>query len=464
MNSSNGNFLDENGNPVNIVQLLKTGKAVPVENPGPGLHMAAHSGWFTDENGTHVNIIALIDAAIDKEGESDEPAIGGISVNGGNVVTPDENGIINLTISGDGSTVIDSELSASSTNPVQNKVVTEEINELSEAVDSLNGSLGNLGERITDLLTTADVSGVSITIRKEIRNSDGAVITNAKTAIITKYSTRYRAIEMTGDTYQQKVVLYNQSNQYDGLLSDYTNDLVSIPKSALYFRCTFKRKDGADMTSADIQSIHDAMVWYKQTDDSLSVPNIPADSSATGIRFTNVENRVSALEAITIPTDVKQALLRLLKKATYTSADMSADIRTVQDWVRIQIHYIDVSIKGNAPSTSDGSKKITSTLAYDNGLSAVFEVGASIYKVTDTGTHDRFRFYGISADLDVNDPSDFAQITVDRIADATTVSGLDSMSEYTVDNTVTQYKIIFVYLRDDTTDYNPNLVVEEVAE
>ena len=350
MNSSNGNFLDENGNPVNIVQLLKTGKAVPVENPGPGLHMAAHSGWFTDENGTHVNIIALIDAAIDKEGESDEPAIGGISVNGGNVVTPDENGIINLTISGDGSTVIDSELSASSTNPVQNKVVTEEINELSEAVDSLNGSLGNLGERITDLLTTADVSGVSITIRKEIRNSDGAVITNAKTAIITKYSTRYRAIEMTGDTYQQKVVLYNQSNQYDGLLSDYTNDLVSIPKSALYFRCTFKRKDGADMTSADIQSIHDAMVWYKQTDDSLSVPNIPADSSATGIRFTNVENRVSALEAITIPTDVKQALLRLLKKATYTSADMSADIRTVQDWVRIQIHYNSALIKSTVTS------------------------------------------------------------------------------------------------------------------
>lgn len=142
MNSSNGNFLDENGNPVNIVQLLKTGKAVPVENPGPGLHMAAHSGWFTDENGKPVNIVALIDAAIDEDG-GDEPAIGGISINGGNVVTPDANGIINLTISGDGSTVIDSELSKSSTNPVQNKVVTGEINSLNESVNSLNGSLGN---------------------------------------------------------------------------------------------------------------------------------------------------------------------------------------------------------------------------------------------------------------------------------------------------------------------------------
>lgn len=142
MRISNGNFLDEDGNEVNLVELLRTGKATPVVN-NDGHHMSAHSGWFTDENGTPVNIVALIDAAIDEDGDDDEPAIGGISVNGGNVVTPDENGIINLTISGDGSTVIDSELSASSTNPVQNKVVTGEINSLNESVTELNGSLEN---------------------------------------------------------------------------------------------------------------------------------------------------------------------------------------------------------------------------------------------------------------------------------------------------------------------------------
>lgn len=176
MNSSNGNFLDENGNPVNIVQLLKTGKAVPVENPGPGLHMAAHSGWFTDENGKPVNIIALIDAAIDEDGGDDEPAIGGISINGGNVVTPDKNGIINLTISGDGSTVIDSELSASSTNPVQNKVVTGEIEELSEAVDSLNmliqeSSLGLIDKK----------EGTSINIATEQKESLMSVMLHGTT-------------------------------------------------------------------------------------------------------------------------------------------------------------------------------------------------------------------------------------------------------------------------------------------
>lgn len=141
MRISNGNFLDEGGNEVNLVELLRTGKATPVVNNNDGHHMSAHSGWFTDENGTPVNIVALINAAIDEDGGDDEPTIGGISINGGNVVTPDANGIINLTISGDGSTVIDSELSASSTNPVQNKVVTEELKMTNEQITALKALL-----------------------------------------------------------------------------------------------------------------------------------------------------------------------------------------------------------------------------------------------------------------------------------------------------------------------------------
>ena len=137
MSISNGDFTDESGNAVNLMALLRDGSVV---ESNADHHMAPHSGWFTDEEGEPVNIITLIQNGSGGGGD-DEPAIGGISINGGNVVTPDANGIINLTISGDGSTVIDSELSASSTNPVQNKVVTGEIAELSGAVDSLNGSL-----------------------------------------------------------------------------------------------------------------------------------------------------------------------------------------------------------------------------------------------------------------------------------------------------------------------------------
>lgn len=84
---------------------------------------------------------------------TDKPEIDGISINGGAVVTPDENGIIDLTI-GDGSTAIDPELSPTSTNPVQNKIVTGEINSLNESVTALNGSLGQLAETKVSPWTT----------------------------------------------------------------------------------------------------------------------------------------------------------------------------------------------------------------------------------------------------------------------------------------------------------------------
>lgn len=137
MNSSNGNFLDENGNPVNIVQLLKTGKAVPVVDTNDGHYMSAHSGWFTDEEGNPVNIIALIDEAIDENASH----IIGISINGSDPVSPDENGVINLTLSGGGSVVIDSSLSNLSTNPVQNKVITREFKMTNQQITALKALL-----------------------------------------------------------------------------------------------------------------------------------------------------------------------------------------------------------------------------------------------------------------------------------------------------------------------------------
>lgn len=137
MSISNGNFLDENGNEVNLVQLLRTGKATPIVDTDTGHHMSAHSGWFTDEEGNPVNIIALIDEAIDE----DAVHIAGISINGSDPVTPDENGIINITLSGGGSVVIDSSLSNSSTNPVQNKVITGEFKMTNEQITALKALL-----------------------------------------------------------------------------------------------------------------------------------------------------------------------------------------------------------------------------------------------------------------------------------------------------------------------------------
>lgn len=137
MSFANGNFLDENGQPVNLVKLLKTGKAVPVVDTNDGHYMSAHSGWFTDEEGNPVNIIALIDEAIDE----DAVHIVGVSINGGEPVTPDESGVINLILSGGGSVVIDSSLSNLSTNPVQNKVITGEFKMTNQQITALKALL-----------------------------------------------------------------------------------------------------------------------------------------------------------------------------------------------------------------------------------------------------------------------------------------------------------------------------------
>lgn len=131
MTVSNGNFIDEEGNVVNIVQLLRNGEATPIVGDD-GHYMRAHSGWYTDENGIPVNLITLLGSGVSGK-------VKGISLNGGAVVEPDENGVLRITISGDGSTVIDSALSDSSTNPVQNKVINGEITITNSQVAELQG-------------------------------------------------------------------------------------------------------------------------------------------------------------------------------------------------------------------------------------------------------------------------------------------------------------------------------------
>ena len=131
MTVSNGNFIDEEGNVVNIVQLLRNGEATPIVDDD-GHYMRAHSGWYTDENGVPVNLITLLGSGVSGK-------VTGISLNGGAVVEPDENGVLRVTVSGDGSTVIDSALSDSSTNPVQNKVINGEITLTNSQITELQG-------------------------------------------------------------------------------------------------------------------------------------------------------------------------------------------------------------------------------------------------------------------------------------------------------------------------------------
>lgn len=90
----NGNFTDADGNLVNIADLLR-GIQGNTQNYD---HMSPISGWVYDGEGNKVNIIDIIKAA-------DTTDVKGVSVNGSDPVTPNEDGVVEITISGDGQPV-----------------------------------------------------------------------------------------------------------------------------------------------------------------------------------------------------------------------------------------------------------------------------------------------------------------------------------------------------------------------
>lgn len=83
----NGNFTDADGNPVNIADLLR-GVSQGTENQNG---MSTISGWVYDGDGNPVNIVDIIRQA-------DSTDVKGVKVNSGEVIKPDENGNISITI------------------------------------------------------------------------------------------------------------------------------------------------------------------------------------------------------------------------------------------------------------------------------------------------------------------------------------------------------------------------------
>lgn len=79
MTVSNGNFIDEEGNVVNIVQLLRNGEATPIVDDD-GHYMRAHSGWYTDENGVPVNLITLLGSCMGGNSGVSDVQVDGTSI------------------------------------------------------------------------------------------------------------------------------------------------------------------------------------------------------------------------------------------------------------------------------------------------------------------------------------------------------------------------------------------------
>lgn len=90
MMTINGIFTDANGNPVNIADLIRGTN----QSTGNQSKMSTISGWIYDSEGTPVNIVDIIRQA-------DSTDVKGIKVNSGEPIIPDENGNVNIIVSGE---------------------------------------------------------------------------------------------------------------------------------------------------------------------------------------------------------------------------------------------------------------------------------------------------------------------------------------------------------------------------
>jgi len=68
-----------------------------------------------------------------------------------------------------------------------------------------------------------------------------------------------------------------------------------------------------------------------QIDPTLSQAGEAADALATGVRNTNLNNRIDNLSAA-VPSEVKQALYTLLSKAAYTETGLVDELTVVESW------------------------------------------------------------------------------------------------------------------------------------
>lgn len=82
------------------------------------------------------------------------------------------------------------------------------------------------------------------------------------------------------------------------------------------------------------------------------------------------------------------------------------------------------------------------------------------YKIVDSGTHNRFRFYGRTTSDDIVTMHTDLLAMDGIIADTSNVSGIDSLSEYTINTG--NYQTIYIYLVGDSTSYSPNITIMEV--
>ena len=138
--------------------------------------------------------------------------------------------------------------------------------------------------------------------------------------------------------------------------------------------------------------------------------------------------------------------------------DLEAECEvTVSGVVNAQVYYVNRAMLG-AVGKGEETRLTASNNMYLTGL---FDATNKKYLITETGTHDRFRFYGANPQETASQID--SMLHVIGIQDTVDNPDIDSLTSYTLDNTQTNYSVIAVYLRA-TNGYSPDITVVEVEE
>ena len=119
------------------------------------------------------------------------------------------------------------------------------------------------------------------------------------------------AINLLGTTYLYNVSMFDAtgsimsgafpagSNGYLGA-SGYIQGWFNIPDTAIKIGISFRRADSANLTSADVEAIVNALELKTSTDKTLTNTHEPADSSVTGNRITEISD-ITSKNIVEIP-------------------------------------------------------------------------------------------------------------------------------------------------------------------
>ena len=157
---------------------------------------------------------------------------------------------------------------------------------------------------------------------------------------------------------------------------------------------------------------------------------------------------------------------------SYESKTTTFSVTVSHDTAVTVVEYAGVSF-----TTINGVKNLTSRESSTSKVAAFNCTENTSYHSVDSGTHNRFRFYGApeSMDLtktfaelqqiygveDANHPGTIVvPITGGIIADQTTDASIDSKSEYTINSGAN--KTVWIYLVSQSNSYTPNVTVSEV--